>query len=86
MTTIKTFDSMQAKTPVLIFLSHFVFYSDILCDKVIFVNIMLFDKLLLLSTASQLTFTYSKLTMETLEEGVFIVKFENISHLVLVFL
>ena len=34
----------------------------------------------------QTAFTCSRLTMETLEQGVFIVNFEHISHLVLVFL
>ena len=35
---------------------------------------------------TQPVFTCSKLTVETLEQGVFMVNFEQISHIVLVFL
>ena len=36
-------------------------------------------------SSAQLANTFSKLTIETLDHGVFIVKFEHISHIFLVF-
>ena len=78
---------------LLFYLKSMIFYQKSHVHQILkSIPVFLLFAMILYSITSQSAFTCSKLTIETLEQGVkyrsgvFIVNFENISHAVLMFL